>query len=293
MKYTHIIWVALVVGCCWACSEDNLTPSEPYHNFGANANATDEESILRRNFFEANGFYIIFNDTISKEYIGTGNDGEPLYKTETVDPAWSFYDKDTYTDYEFSYCNTMEEKKKGADFVSGLAKIIEKHNLTRPYSVMVVNGITTKQEDDYYDKIIISHPGFINSLRCFIIALPENAEDKDQQYLFAANMAGNGLALKYEGELAAFYAQADSKWGSLYGDLNWGESLEEYYEMGFLFITSDEYYPTKGEDVAAYLYLLMTKSEEEVHAEFAEDYPKVWTKYLLMRNIAEKAGLKF
>ena len=293
MKYIHIIWVALMAGYCWACSESSLTPSEPYHNFGADANATDEESVLRRNFFEANGFYIIFNDTISKEYIGKDNDGKPLYKTETVDPAWSFYDKDTYTDYEFTYCSTIEEKKKGADFVSKLVSIMQKHNLTRPYSVLVVNGSTTIREDEY-DGTFISHPDFINSLRCFIVTLPKDTEDEDQQYLFVANMAGSGLALKYEGELTAFYAQADSRWGSLYEDYHYGDnSLEEFYDLGFLFVTSDQYYPSKGEDVAAYMYLLMTKSEEEVYAEFAENYPKIWTKYQLMRNVAQKAGIKF
>ena len=37
----------------------------------------------------------------------------------------------------------------------------------------------------------------------------------------------------------------------------------------------------------------MTKSEEEVYAEFTENYPKIWTKYQLMRNVAQKAGIKF
>jgi len=76
MKYIHIIWVALMAGYCWACSESSLTPSEPYHNFGADANATDEESVLRRNFFEANGL----TTRLAKNISGRTMTGNPCTK---------------------------------------------------------------------------------------------------------------------------------------------------------------------------------------------------------------------
>lgn len=287
MKLKNILWSILVVWGCWACSEDDLTPAEPYHNFGPDADATDEESVLRREFFETNGFYLLFNDTIYKEYVGTDAEGEPFYKTETVDPAWSLTGMDRYTTYRFAYCETMAKKRERAEFVSGLVKIMTEHNLTTPYSVLVVDTITVITSKS------TTHPSFLNSLRCFIIALPEIKGTDNEKYQLIANMAGNGISIKYAGELQAFYDIMESRWGSLYGDYHGGDGLEEHREVGFLEVVSSSYYPTQGEDVAAYIKMLLTMTDEEIRTKYPEeDYPKIIQKYELIRNVAIKAGIK-
>lgn len=89
MKYIYILFTLLVLLLFQACSEDNLTPSEPYHTFAPEDSDTSEEAQLRREFYSNNGFYILFNDTLRHKLIGSDSQGNPVYQTETVDPGWS------------------------------------------------------------------------------------------------------------------------------------------------------------------------------------------------------------
>lgn len=293
MKYLQYILSLCLTGSLWACSEKDLTPIGSINNFLPDPEATDEESVLRRDFFEENGFYILFNDTLNHELLGKDSEGDPYYATETIDPCWNLTGYDEYTDYSFVYCNSIEEKRLRAEFVSGLAKTMVEFNLTRPYSILVVDTITTTTED-YYGNIITNHPGFISTLRCFIVALPEIKGTEEEKYLLIANMAGSGIASKYEGNLQPFYDLAKNEWGaSMYDSYNNFEStIEEYYALGFLNMSPDEYYCTREEDVASYIHLLMTMTEEEVYKKFVR-YDIILQKYEIIKEVALQAGMKF
>ena len=114
--------------------------------------------------------------------------------------------------------------------------------------------------------------------------------------MLIANMAGSGIALKYEGNLQPFYDLAiDDYWGSTMYDTyyNYESSIEEYYEIGFLVPAGDDnYYCSQAEDVAAYIHLLMTMTEEEVYETFAR-YDIVLQKYEIMKEVTALAGMKF
>lgn len=134
----------------------------------------------------------------------------------------------------------------------------------------------------------------MNSLRCFIIAVPEL--DQLDEMVLLANMAGSGIAVKYEDDLQDFYNLTVGMWGDpLYGTwkpLSAGDDMDHYYQLGLLVNTDPTFYCTKGEDVAAYIYLILTKSEEEILKEFAK-YEKVLQKYAMIKRVAIKANIKF
>ena len=293
MKHIYYFLILCAASTLWACSEDDLTPIGSINNFLPDPEATDEESVLRREFFEENGFYILFNDTLSHELLTVDSEGDPYYRTETVDPNWQLTGYDSYTSYRFVYCQSMDQKRERAEFVSGLAKRMEKINLTKPYSVLVVDSIITTL--DSYGDIIVQSLDFCTSLRCFIIALPEIEGTEEEQDMLIANMAGSGIALKYAGNLQAFYDLAIDEWGdSMYNEYNNGESsMEEYYEIGFLVPAgADEYYCTQGEDVASYIHLLLTMTDEEVYQRFSR-YDIVLQKYEIIKEVTALAGMKF
>lgn len=88
MDYMHTIFGTLVLGLlCLSCgSEDHLLPSGLDKNyFEVPGDATDAESVLRREFFTKNGSYLIFNDTLHRELKGTDEEGNPLYTYELLD----------------------------------------------------------------------------------------------------------------------------------------------------------------------------------------------------------------
>ena len=186
MKYIYYFLILCAASTLWACSEDDLTPIGSINNFLPDPEATDEESVLRRDFFEENGFYILFNDTLSHELLTVDSESDPYYRTETVDPNWQLTGYDSYTSYRFVYCQSMDQKRERAEFVSGLAKRMEKINLTKPYSVLVVDSIITTL--DSYGDIIVQSLDFCTSLRCFIIALPEIEGTEEEQDMLIANM---------------------------------------------------------------------------------------------------------
>lgn len=293
MKYIYYLLILCAASNLWACSEDDLTPIGSLNNFLPDPEATDEESVLRREFFEKNGFYILFNDTLRHEYVLTDSEGDPFYRTETVDPNWSLTGYDEYTTYQFAYCQTMEEKRAAAAFVESLGATMDEINLTRPYSVLVVDTITTLTES--YGDIIVNHLDYLSSLRCFIIAMSNLEGTEDEADLLIANMAASGIATKYAQELQPFYDFARDNWGGfLYNSYNnFESSIEEYYEIGFLVPAGDdELYCTQAEDVAAYIHLLMTMAEEEVYQKFAR-FDIVLQKYEIMKEVTALAGMKF
>ena len=289
MKYIYILFTLWMLLFFQACSEDNLTPSEPYHTFDPEDSDTSEEAQLRREFYSNNGFYILFNDTLRRKLIGLDSQGDPVYQIETVDPGWSLFGYDGTTKYEFVYFKTITEKQQRAEFVAGLAKKMKGHNLTCPYSMLVVDTISVIKSDGS-----ITHPDFLNSLRCFIIAVPEL--DQLNEMVLLANMAGSGIAIKYEDDLQDFYNLTVGMWGDpLYGTwkpLSAGDDMDHYYQLGLLVNTDAVFYCSKGEDVAAYIHLILTQSEEEILKEFAK-YERVLQKYAMIKRVAIKANIKF
>lgn len=61
--YYLLVICACFVGMISCAKEDDLIPSGIVDNyFAVPDNATDEVSILRKNFYEKNGVYLLFND---------------------------------------------------------------------------------------------------------------------------------------------------------------------------------------------------------------------------------------
>lgn len=291
MKNLYIIWSLVAVFVLAACVEENLMPTGSYHPFAPATDATDEESLLRKDFYEKNGFYLLFNDTVRKEPVGTNSVGETIYKVETVDPAWQFTGSESSTEYRFAYCQGIDKKRRCAEFVSKLSEQITAHNLAKPYSILVVDTLMTVVVKK--KKEIITYYDFLNTFRCFILALPEVGKADDNEVLMlAANMAGSSIAAKYAAELAEFFDVSKDNYDyPLYEQDNDGyNDLEDYNDEGFLQVTWDKIYPSKAQDVSAYLHLLMTMDDEEIRKEFKR-YPKIMQKYEAILPVILKAGV--
>ncbi|MDE7074137.1 MAG: hypothetical protein K2O69_03685, partial [Odoribacter sp.] len=86
------IYIALLflAGLSACTKEDDLTPSGARDDyFTVSPDATDPESVLRREFYNSTGVHLLFNDTIRHEQDGTYADGTPYYVTETIDLGYS------------------------------------------------------------------------------------------------------------------------------------------------------------------------------------------------------------
>ena len=157
MKRIYILLTTWALCLLGGCSEDALVPGSTTHNFAPDADAQDEESVLRREFFGKYDCYLVFNDTLRHEYVGTDDDGDPYYNTELVDPAWLFTGVESNVEYHFGYVKTIEEKKACYDFLSDVMELIKEHGLPKPYSILAVNNIQKVDDQGMlytYDQLI-------------------------------------------------------------------------------------------------------------------------------------------
>ena len=81
-----------------ACGEDELasTPGDEPNYFAIPGDATDPESVIRRNFYEETGINLAFSDTLHKEQTGTDAQGRPVYHVETIKLSYTLTANDDY-----------------------------------------------------------------------------------------------------------------------------------------------------------------------------------------------------
>ena len=77
----RILGFAIFLLLAIACEkEKGLLASNGVENyFEVPDDATDEESVLRRNFQKETGSYLLFNDTLRKKMLGHDVDGFPVF----------------------------------------------------------------------------------------------------------------------------------------------------------------------------------------------------------------------
>lgn len=75
------ISVLFLTGMTACAKEDTLTPEVDTNIdcFAPAADAMDEESVLRRTFFEQENCYLLFSDTLRREELGKDSNGDMQY----------------------------------------------------------------------------------------------------------------------------------------------------------------------------------------------------------------------
>lgn len=104
--------------------------------FAPNPETTDAESVLRREFFNTTGCYLLFNDTLRHEYKGEDTFGNPYYETELIGLEWNLTSA-VSTRYLFEYLKTQEQKEQAVSFLQ--THLIPKIKNVLPYSILVIN----------------------------------------------------------------------------------------------------------------------------------------------------------
>lgn len=280
-----------------ACSEDELTPTpgnEPNY-FAPAANATDAESVLRRNFYEEERVYLLFNEVLHREQIGTDSYGDPIYKEVKVDLDYNMVGDGNNNRFEYEYITDPLEQERAAQFVQ--EHILDYIQGARPYSLLVTNGITRLEyyngewEPDTYNG---AYPTVVSCLNCTAISLADvDWEDNEDQ---VAQEVLCHLVLKAfknidESILENFYSFSQEYYYEYKDDCGFdiGYNDEIAWQCGFI---KDKYkwsFPNEDDDVQAYIEALFEYTVEEVEDKFA-DYPAVISKFKLIKAIANDNG---
>lgn len=273
-------------------TEDALTPSNIDTDiFNTKEGATDEESVLRNDFFKTTGSYLLFNDTLSNG--------------ELLDIGYVMTSMENNDVYVYDYLSTIEEKEKAVNFVQNyiLPHLGEK---LRPFSFLLVNNIThyNKNGKEYYQNYDDSdNPTSVVGVRATALAMGSIAYmEEDELQMYSKNVLKGILTYIISKQTSDTYKQFynyGKDYYKEYIDVSWDIPEEEnlkimnekgficsHYAYGMLF---PGYYPTDTEDVAAYIDLVMNSTAEEVEETY-RSYPDIISKYQIMAKLMKELG---
>lgn len=300
----------LLTGFLAACQEEDVKPSDNENTFLPSTDATDATSVLRREFYEATGCFLLFSDTLRHEYIGVNEYGTPLYETELLEMGWTPLGSNSSVDLGYGYITNTEQQREVSDFISQY--IYKYMQDAMPFSILAVNKLEEYEYDEYYDETDTTELFCYTNSRCMVLdfgGLWETEEDLNtfaQDYCCEIIFAGFGgdPYWDYEGGAAEAFFQITPY--NRYGrDKNnrfiehtddWTGSPEEYmkklYAEGFIEDVNNELFPTQREDGVSFIKACLTMTDEEFRAKFSE-YDDIMEKYEIMKPLVDATGIKF
>jgi len=295
--------IAIATLCLAAsCGEDDVVEgcSDPTDNFLPEAGATDSTSLLRRQFYNDHGSYLLFSDTLQHYSTGTNSEGEATWFTETLDLTYYVGQTNSSTaTYGFTYLETMDERRAAVEYME---RYILPHTQgsMKPFSWLLawrINGTTNTGGT--------TSPYAVAGQRCVAVAL---------YYIFTAQRTeaqkealAQRILLALIGRLANNHADSFTEFLSIsakYYDtamttdgstLTSEEEMAMLYAAGFLNSTSNlfgQYYPTQADDLNQYATLLLNYTTEQIEQKYA-NYPLIIRKAALMRSTMESLGYVF
>lgn len=275
----------------FACSkEDSLTPTGARDDyFTVPADATDPESVLRRNFYEEHGVHLLFNDTLIHEQRGTYADGTTYWHTEKIDLSYGLIS--TSGTYRHTLLSSPTEREEAVRFAEQyiLPRLGEK---VKPYSMLALKNLENYSRGDW------NNVYFINGYRClgfnfgYLAGLPE--EEKEEAIMAWLKAAVSDKVEQLSSELNAFYAFSNAYYNEDYDDVNpdWRDEYESaadfYHSHGFI-RSGSYYFYMKSTDLSDYVNALFRYTEEEFIAEYA-DYTIMHEKFRIFRKLILDMG---
>ena len=282
-----------------ACgSEDALTPDfkNPSANFMPATDDQSAEAQLRRQFFSQTGSYLLFNDTIQRQLLGTDINGQQRYFIETVDLTYSVGQSGTMNStYSFTLLQTQEQKQQVTAF---LQQYVLPHltGRLRPYSWFLCNVINSYSDNASAP----SKPYSAGNQRCIAVAgnfliLRERTETQQQQY---AQRILNGvvgqLAANNSSAFGEFYKFSAAYYSVDYSKLGYDSrpSQADLYRLGFLSSTSISSFPSMNTDLGVYALLVIQYTDEQLAKQYSS-YPIILEKTAVVRRIMKELGYVF
>lgn len=300
MKKTYYFLILCVLGLFACGKEDALTPNEaPVNYFIIPADATDAESVLRREFYEKYGVHLLFNDTLHHELGGYYSDGTPYYNTELLDIRYSMTYQDL-TEMSYNYITDIEDQRQAVEIVETdiLSHLGEK---MLPYSMLLVRNLQVQ------DWGILMPTAYYKGERCFVINAGTMSDTTDSARQDMCNDIFSNLIINaLDNEtitLENFYAYGMEYYGGYFMDYGLGgdyglfltqEEVEYVNSLGFLgdINTLMMSFPTSDTDLNNYVQAIIYDTEDNFKATYAA-YPIILEKYDILKEVIEESGFKF
>lgn len=302
-KYALALVTALQLGAC-SDSEDVLSPSN-YNDdfFGVPADATGPEADLRREFYKETGMHLLFTDVLRTTFLGLDPNGKEIYEYETIDFAWNLTDYDDDYDWNPTYIEDMDDKRKGADlFRENVFPHIKGSSMTA-YSILLLADLEVYDtyDEEFYPAVTTScwRSLAVNVNGWIEAETTEEAED----YTISICKALVSSKFTYKSnEAKPWFAICSEYYGERIRDFfeDWeGDDMDLIHSLGFLSYEEDykgrpryDEFLWESDDFDEFFDVLFTYTEDDFKAEYGQ-WPLIMEKYNLMKELIEKTGYKF
>ncbi len=309
MKKIYLYMASVVAAwCCLACSEDAIEPNplEP-DCFLEPEGSSPAIAALQKEFHQKENIYLLFNDTLYRESIGTDGDGKPCYRYTTIDMTYGMTNNliENQNIFEYDYLASDSEKESAAAFVR--EKVLPSlGSALRPYSVLLVNRIDYYQ--DSYGDLALTNPAVYAGWQATAIAVEGVADmTEEEQNAYKMSLLKSMVANKITAADETLFEEFYSFCASYYETYAMGEEAEAFialyptmHDVGFLtaygYGDNGSFYiynfKAKNYDLEDYTNALFDMPESEFRETYAQ-YPIVLKKYDILKKIVSDMGVIF
>lgn len=291
----------LMFASIWACSkEDWPDNSAPERNWLApEEGATDEISVLRREFHDRNGIYLLFSDTLGIRENKTLA-GEIVYDYQILGydmttPGWS---QDSFA---YHYYTNQNERQKAVEFV-------EEHILPNISEIFWPGAMLLLDKSEYFKhgyfpendyepgfkpaKIIVAQ----NKLQAMVFGIGDVTEKTEEEKEAMKNeilqvMVSEKVSLLPAKDMELFYSYSN-EWYNVNGFVITNAGLT-YEELGLLPNLEDDGYistTSRDYDLAAFIERIFTISKDEFYTQF-QSSPLIISKMEALVSVLQKYGV--
>lgn len=304
----HLIGLILIITVCFSCTEDSLTPNESDTDYFLEPYGVSEaDAALQKEFYAQEKVYLLFNDTLKREYLGNNPEGNAVYSFHLVDINYGLNTSTSNMNiFEYQYIKSDVEKKEAVEFIKELVLPSLGGGL-RPYSVLLVDRI-----DQYvynYEDYVLQNPDVYAGWRCTAIAVEGVSEMTDEEQRaykssLLKSMVANKVATLDQSMFDEFYSFCAQYYSTyIMGEEPVKEFMAQYptekdlgllstYGYGFNGYTYIVNFKAKNYDLEDYTNALFDRPEEDFMNENA-NYPIVIKKYQILKKIIEDLGVIF
>ncbi len=290
-----------------ACSgEDSLDtdpkPLDMTTNFIPADNDNSEEAQMRREFYNRNQSYLLFNDTLRHEYLGLDFNGDSTYFTELLDIGYDVgaNSNNSGTErYYYQHLSTVENKQKAVDY---LENYILPHigNSIQPFSWLLTDKITKYTVSTR----ATTNPYAVSGQRCIAVAVFPLWSIKNENQLASFTrqiliIIIQKIVTNNSSKFDDFYLISDRDYNNTFNaeGITNEENTDLLAQAGFIVRgKSDSWgtmmngkYPNRTDDLNSFARQTINRTREQILTQYA-DYPKVLQKDSIIRATLTSLG---
>lgn len=284
----NILLGLIIMAGLYACDNDDYLDNSGIERnyFAVPEGATDEESVLRREFYDQNEVYLLFSDTLGYREVTTLS-GRKKMECELLNLSYNMSSGSGEYTFAFRPYETLAEKRAMAEFVGNdVLKNVPK--LFRPYSVLLIGNM--ERSDEYETEELSVYSGMkAMAIACENVLELQPEEKVRLKNILVQGMVTSKLSSIPDSDFTLFYSYSQQYYGipknQVPTPIQSVGFLENYYYDFWKNFNSKEY------DLLAYVEEIFKFSEFEFRETYAE-YPIVIKKMEEVVKVLQSYGVK-